>query len=75
MSSNCNFAKVPKLYEEIANNKKLLSYHNKADKKLRDIQKSISQASFVILQMPIGFRQCQQQPFEPKTFVSLVIDT
>ena len=75
MSSNYNFSKVPKLYEEIANNKKLLPYHNKADKRLTDIQKSISQASFVILQMPIAVRQCQQQPFEPKTFVSLVIGT
>ena len=66
MSSNYNFSKVPKLYEEIANNKKLLPYHNK---------KSVSQASFAILQMPIAVLQFQKQSFEPKTFVSLRIGT
>ena len=60
MPSNCNFAKFAKLCEEIANSKKLLPYHNRADKRLADIQKSISLASSAILQqMSIAALQCQ----------------
>ena len=42
MPSNCNFAKLPKLNEEIANNKKILPCHNRTDKRLAEIQKSVS---------------------------------
>ena len=51
MSSICNFAKVPKLNEEIDNNKKILPYHKQADKRLTEIQKSVSLATSAILQM------------------------
>ena len=71
MSSNCNFAKVPKLNEEIDNNKKILPYHKQADKRLAEIQKSVSLATSAILQMSNAVLQYQQQPFEPKIFASL----
>ena len=51
MPSNCNFAKVPKLNEEIANNKKILPYHKRADERPAEIQKSVSLATSAILQM------------------------
>ena len=75
MPSNCNFAvsKVSKLSEGIANNKKSLTYHKREDKRLTDIQKSISLAISPMLQMS-NVLQCQQQPFELKKFVSLSID-
>ena len=74
MPSNCNFTKVPKLNEEIANNKKILPYHKRAHKRLEEIQKSVSLATSAILQMSNAALQYQQQPFEPKAFVSLGID-
>ena len=74
MPSNCNFEKVLKLNREIPNNKKILPYHKRADKRLADIQKSISLANSGILQMSNAALQYQQQPFEPKTFVSLGLD-
>ena len=74
MRSNCNFAKVPKLNEKIANNKKILPYHKWADKRLAEIQKSVSLATSAILQMSNAAIQYQQQPFESKAFVSLGID-
>ena len=75
MPSNCNFTKVPKLHEEIDNNKKILSYHKQADKRLAEIQKSVSLATSTILQISNAALQYQQQPFEPIAFVSLGIDT
>ena len=75
MPSNCNFTKVPKLHEEIANNKKILPYHKQADKRLAEIQKSVSLATSTILQISNAALQYQQQPFEPIAFVSLGIDT
>ena len=74
MRSNCNFAKVPKLNEKIANSKKILPYHKWADKRLAEIQKSVSLATSAILQMSNAALQYQQQSFEPKAFVSLGID-
>ena len=41
-SSNCDFANVSKLNEEIDHDKKILPYHKKADKGLVEIQKPIS---------------------------------
>ena len=72
--SNCNFPKVRKLNEEIANNKKILPNRKRADKRPAEIQKSVSLATSAILQMPNAAHQYQQQPFEPKAFVSLGID-
>ena len=55
MPNNSNFAKVPKPNEEIANNKKILPYHKRADKRLGDIQKSVWQ--------PLQYCKCLMQPF------------
>ena len=74
MRSNCNFAKVPKLNEKIANSKKILPYHKWADKRLAEIQKSVSLATSAILQMSNAALQYQQQPFEAEMCVSLGID-
>ena len=60
MSGNCNFANVPKLNEEIANNKKILPYHKQADKRPAEIQKSISLTTSAILQMSSAALQYQQ---------------
>ena len=43
-------------------------------KKLAEIQKSVSLATTAILRMSNAALQYQQQPFEPKTFLSLDID-
>ena len=63
-SSNCNFANVPKLNEEIDNNKQ-------KDRQKTDRHSEISKS--VIVQMSNAALQYQQQPFEPKMFVSLGI--
>ena len=42
MLTNCNFAKVFKLNEEIANKKKIFPYPKQPDKRLADVQKLIS---------------------------------
>ena len=49
--NNCEFARVPKLNEAVAQNRKILPYHKRVDRRLSDIQKSISLATSAILQI------------------------
>ena len=39
---NCEFVRVPKLNEAVAQNRKIPPYHKRVDRRLSDIQKSIS---------------------------------
>ena len=74
---NCEFVRVPKLNEAVAQNRKILPYHKRVDRRLSDIQKSISLATSAILQIANETLKCQKESessFDHKNVVSTAID-
>ena len=74
--NNCEFVRVPKLNETVAQNRKILPYHKRLDR-LSDIQKSISFATSAIMHITNEKLKCQKEsesPFEVKKVVSTAID-
>ena len=61
ISNNCEFVRVLKLDEAVAQNRKILSYHKRVDRRLSDIQKSISLATSAILQIANESLKCQKE--------------
>ena len=49
--SNCKVLRVPVLNEAVARNRRILSFHKRVDKRLPDIQKSITFATTAVLKM------------------------
>ena len=49
--NNCEFVRAPKLNEAVVQNRKILPYHKRVDRRLSDIQKSISLAASAIFQI------------------------
>ena len=75
--NNCEFVRVPKLNEAVAQNRKILPYHKRVDRRLSDIQKSISLATSAILQIANETLKCQKESessFDHKKVVSTAID-
>ena len=75
--NNCEFVRVPKLNEAVAQNRKILPYHKRVDRRLSDIQKSISLATSAILQIANKTLKCQKESessFDHKKVVSTAID-
>ena len=72
------FVRVPKLNEAVSQNRKILPYHKRADKRLADIQKSISLATSEILQIANESLKSQKDSesatFDHKKVVSTAID-
>ena len=74
---NCEFVRVPKLNEVVAQNGKILPYHKRVDKNLSDIHKSISLATLAILEITDKSLKCQKESessFDHKKVVSTAID-
>ena len=75
--NNCEFVRVPKLNEAVAQNRKILPYHKRVDRRLSDIQKSISLATSAILQIANETLKCQKESessLDHKKVVSTTID-
>ena len=75
--NNCEFVRVPNLNEAVAQNQKILPYHKRVDRRLSDIQKSISLATSAILQIANETLKCQKESessFDHKKVVSTAID-
>ena len=75
--NNCEFVRVPKLNEAVAQNRKILPYHKRVDRRLSDIQKSISLVTLAILQIANESLKCQiesESSFDHKKVVSTAID-
>ena len=49
--SNCKVLRVPVLNEAVARNRRILFFHKRADKRLSDIQKSLTCATTAVLKM------------------------
>ena len=49
--SNCTVLRVPVLNETVARNRRILPFHKRADKRLSDIQKSLTFATTAVLKM------------------------
>ena len=49
--SNCTVLRVPVLNEAVARNRRILPFHKRADKRLSDIQKSLTFATTAVLKM------------------------
>ena len=49
--SNCTVLRVPVLNEAVARNRRILPFHKRADKRLSDIQKSLTFATTAMLKM------------------------
>ena len=66
------------LCEAAAQNQKFLPYHKRVDRRLSDIQKSVSLATSAILQIANWSLKCQKESessFDHKKVVSTAIDT
>ena len=75
--NNCVFVRVPKLNETVAQNWKILPYHKRVDRRLSDIQNSISLATSAILQIANETLKCQKESessFDHKKVVRTAID-
>ena len=75
--NNCGFVRVPKLNETVAQNWKILPYHKRVDRRVSNIQKSISLATSAILQISNEDLKCQKESefsFDHKKVVSTAID-
>ena len=75
--NNCEFVRVPKLNAAVVRNRKILPYHKRVDRRLSDIQKSISLAASAILQIANESLKCQKESessFDHKKEVSTAID-
>ena len=75
--NNCEFVRVPKLNEAVAQNRKILPYHKRVDRGLSDIQKSISLATSAIFQIANETLKCQKESessFDHKKVVSTATD-
>ena len=75
--NNCEFARVPKLDEAVAQNRKILPYHKRVDRRLSDIQKSIGLATSAILQIANESLKCEKEfesSFDHKKVVSTAIN-
>ena len=75
--NNCEFVKVPKLNEAVAQNRKIIPYHKRVDRRLSDIQKSISLTASAILQIANESLKClreSESSFDHKKVVSTAID-
>ena len=59
--NNCELVRVPKRNEAVAQNRKILPYHKRVDRRLSDIQKSISFATSAILQIANETLKCQNE--------------
>ena len=59
--NNCEFVRVPKRNEAVAQNRKTPPYHKRVDRRLSDIQKSISLATSAILQIANETLKCQKE--------------
>ena len=51
ISANCSAIRVPLLNEAVAENRKIMPFHKRADKKLSDIQKGPSFAKSAVLEL------------------------
>ena len=51
IQNNCEFVRVPKRNEAVVQNRKILSYHKRLDRRLSNIQKSINFAISAILEI------------------------
>ena len=49
--SNCTVLRVPLLNEAVARNRRILPFHKRTDKRLSNIQKSLTFATTVVLKM------------------------
>ena len=75
--NNCEFVRVPKLNETVAQNRKILPYYKRVDRRVSNIQKSISLATSAILQISNEDLKCQKESefsFDHKKVVSTAID-
>ena len=75
--NNCGFVRVPKLNEAVAQNRKILPYHKRVDRRLSDIQKSISLATSAILLIAnktLKYQKESESSFDHKKVVSTAID-
>ena len=59
--NNCEFVRVPKLDEGVAQNRKILLYHERVDRRLSDIQKSLTLATSAFLQVANETLKCQKE--------------
>ena len=50
-SRNCTVLRVPVLNEAVTRNRRILPFHKRADKRLSDIQKSLTFATTAVLKM------------------------
>ena len=75
--NNCKFVRVPKPNELVSKNRKILPYHKSVDRRLSDIQKSISLATSAIFQIANETLKSQKESessFDHKKVVSTAID-
>ena len=75
--NNCKFVRVPKPNEVVSKNRKILPYHKSVDRRLSDIQKSISLATSAIFQIANETLKSQKESessFDHKKVVSTAID-
>ena len=59
--NNCEFVRVRKLNQPVAQNRKILPYHKRLDRRLSDIQKSISLATSAIFQIANESLKCKKE--------------
>ena len=75
--NNCEFVRVPKLNEAVGQNRKILLYHKRVDRRLSYIQKSISVANSAILQIAdesLKWQKESEPSIDHKKVVSTAID-
>ena len=75
--NNCKFVRVPKFSEAVIQTRKILPCQKRVDRRLSDIQKSISLANSAISHIANERLKCQKKSeflFDHKKVVSTAID-